>query len=127
MPRCRSRVASRHSGDCALGLGVEGDPSEIVGPVEDVLPVDLRIPGCPPTPGAIASALIELIDGRAVFVSAPSRRPRRRTHVWFVGYTLVVLAVCAVSLATKQWSVAATAFLIALVFAWLTRWLWRRR
>ncbi len=60
-------------------------------------------------------------------MSTASKRPRRRTHVWFVGYTLVVLVVCVVSLATKQWSVAATAFLIALVFAWLTRWLWRRR
>jgi coenzyme F420-reducing hydrogenase gamma subunit len=28
-----------------------------------VLPVDLRIPGCPPTPDAIAAALLELIDG----------------------------------------------------------------
>ena len=54
-------------------------------------------------------------------------RPRRRTHLWFVFYTLVVLAVCAVSLATGQWSVAATAFLIAVVFALFTRWLWRKR
>ncbi len=61
MPEPR-RVASL--GDCALGVGVEGTPSEIVGAVEDVLPVDLRIPGCPPTPEAIATALIELIDGR---------------------------------------------------------------
>ncbi len=62
MPEPR-RVASL--GDCALGRGVEGAPSEIVGAVEDVLPVDLRIPGCPPTPEAIATALIELIDGRS--------------------------------------------------------------
>jgi Ni,Fe-hydrogenase III small subunit len=60
MPEPR-RVAAL--GDCALGVDVEGAPSEIVGPVEDVLPVDLRIPGCPPTPQAIAAALIELIDG----------------------------------------------------------------
>ncbi len=60
-------------------------------------------------------------------MSVPARRTRRRTHVWFVVYTLVVLVVCAVSLATKQWSVAATSFLIAVVFAWVTRWLWRRR
>ena len=61
MPEPR-RVAAL--GDCALGSGVLGDPSEIVGPVEDVLPVDLRIPGCPPTPDAIAAALIGLIDGK---------------------------------------------------------------
>lgn len=60
-------------------------------------------------------------------MSASPARPRRRTYVWFVVYTLVVLVVCAVGLATEQWSVAATAFLIAVVFAWFTRWLWRRR
>ena len=61
MPEPR-RVAAL--GDCALGCGVLGSASEIVGPVEDVLPVDLRIPGCPPTPDAIAKALVGLLDGR---------------------------------------------------------------
>jgi membrane-bound hydrogenase subunit mbhJ len=59
MPEPR-RVAAL--GDCALGCGVLGSPETIVGPVEAVLPVDLRIPGCPPTPDAIASALLALID-----------------------------------------------------------------
>jgi Ni,Fe-hydrogenase III small subunit len=49
-------------GDCAIGRGVLGSSDEIVGPVEGVLPVDLRIPGCPPTPDTIAAALLELID-----------------------------------------------------------------
>jgi len=62
MPEPR-RVAAL--GDCALGCGVLGSVSEIVGPVEDVLPVDLRIPGCPPTPEEIAIALLGLIDGPA--------------------------------------------------------------
>ena len=62
MPEPR-RVAAL--GDCALGDGVLGSASEIVGPLEDVLPVDLRIPGCPPTPEAIAAALLGLIDGSA--------------------------------------------------------------
>ena len=35
-------------GDCALGCNVLGDPSELVGALEEVLPVDIRIPGCPP-------------------------------------------------------------------------------
>ena len=47
-------------GDCALGRGVLGLGSELVGPVEAVLPVDLRIPGCPPSPATIAAALVEL-------------------------------------------------------------------
>jgi Ni,Fe-hydrogenase III small subunit len=55
-------------GDCALGRGILGTPDEIVGPADAVLPIDLRIPGCPPTPHAIATALLELIDrsGRAL-------------------------------------------------------------
>jgi Ni,Fe-hydrogenase III small subunit len=61
MPEPR-RVAAL--GDCALGVSVLGCDDEIVGPVESVLPVDLRIPGCPPTPEQVASALLELIDRR---------------------------------------------------------------
>lgn len=49
-------------GDCALGCGLLGSPDELVGPVDALLPVDLRIPGCPPTPDAIAAALLELVD-----------------------------------------------------------------
>jgi Ni,Fe-hydrogenase III small subunit len=49
-------------GDCALGCGLLGSPDELVGPVDALLPVDLRIPGCPPTPGAIATALLDLVD-----------------------------------------------------------------
>ena len=60
MPEPRRVVAL---GDCALGVEVLGTPDEIVGPVEAVLPVDLRIPGCPPTPDEIAAGLLELIDG----------------------------------------------------------------
>ena len=55
MPEPRRVVAL---GDCAIGRGVLGSPDEIVGPVEDVLPVDLRIPGCPPAPDTIAAALL---------------------------------------------------------------------
>jgi Ni,Fe-hydrogenase III small subunit len=59
MPEPR-RVAAL--GDCALGCNVLGIPADIVGSVEAVLPVDVRIPGCPPAPDAIARALLELID-----------------------------------------------------------------
>jgi Ni,Fe-hydrogenase III small subunit len=59
MPEPR-RVAAL--GDCALGCSLLGDPDEIVGSVEQLLPVDLRIPGCPPTPTQIADALVQLLD-----------------------------------------------------------------
>jgi Ni,Fe-hydrogenase III small subunit len=58
MPEPRRVVAL---GDCALGCGVLALASELVGPVENVLPVDLRVPGCPPAPDAIATALVELL------------------------------------------------------------------
>jgi Ni,Fe-hydrogenase III small subunit len=45
-------------GDCALGCNVLGDSAEYVGSLEAVLPVDIRIPGCPPTPAAIAEHLL---------------------------------------------------------------------
>ncbi len=49
-------------GDCALGCNVLGHPAELVGPLDAVLPVDLRIPGCPPSPATIAEALIAALD-----------------------------------------------------------------
>jgi Ni,Fe-hydrogenase III small subunit len=52
-------------GDCALGCGLLGSPEAFAGSVDDVLPVDIRIAGCPPTPDAIASALLAALDGGA--------------------------------------------------------------
>jgi Ni,Fe-hydrogenase III small subunit len=62
MPEPR-RVAAL--GDCALGCNLLGSADEIVGPVDAVLPVDLRIPGCPPSPETIAEHLLQLIDRSA--------------------------------------------------------------
>jgi Ni,Fe-hydrogenase III small subunit len=65
MPEPR-RVAAL--GDCALGCNLLGTPDALVGAVDDVLPVALRISGCPPRPDEIAAALLALIDedaGRA--------------------------------------------------------------
>jgi Ni,Fe-hydrogenase III small subunit len=51
-------------GDCARGCSVLADPAEMAGPLEDILPVDIRIPGCPPTPDAIAAALLAYLASR---------------------------------------------------------------
>ena len=59
MPEPR-RVAAL--GNCALGCNALGTTSELAGPVEAVIPVDIRIPGCPPAPSTIAEALLDLID-----------------------------------------------------------------
>ncbi len=45
-------------GDCALGCNILGDPAELAPPLDQLLPVDIRIPGCPPTPDAIAQHLL---------------------------------------------------------------------
>jgi len=44
-------------GDCALNRGVFSDAYGVVGAVSDVVPVDVEVPGCPPTPAEIVAAL----------------------------------------------------------------------
>jgi formate hydrogenlyase subunit 7 len=44
-------------GDCACNGGMLGEAYGVVGPVSDVVGVDLEVPGCPPTPTDIVSAL----------------------------------------------------------------------
>jgi Ni,Fe-hydrogenase III small subunit len=48
-------------GNCALGCHSLGDPAEHAPPLGHMLPVDLRIPGCPPTPSTIAEQLLSLL------------------------------------------------------------------
>jgi len=52
-------------GDCALGCNVLGDPTQLAGPLQEILPVDIRIPGCPPTPDAIAECILAFFRARA--------------------------------------------------------------
>jgi Ni,Fe-hydrogenase III small subunit len=51
-------------GDCALGCGLLGHATQHLGGVRALLPVDIEIPGCPPTPDVIATALIEALSTR---------------------------------------------------------------
>ena len=44
-------------GDCAINGGAFADGYAVVGPVTDVIPVDIQVPGCPPTPTQIITAL----------------------------------------------------------------------
>ena len=53
-------------GDCALGCNILGERAELVGALEELLPVDIRIPGCPPTPDEIAGRLIAALEGHMV-------------------------------------------------------------
>jgi len=54
MPEPRIVVAI---GDCARDCGVFAGGHGVVGPVDDVVPVDLHVPGCPPEPERIVAAL----------------------------------------------------------------------
>lgn len=50
-------------GDCAIDGGVFADAYGVEGTVADVVPVDLRVRGCPPEPEAIIAAL-RTVTGR---------------------------------------------------------------
>jgi membrane-bound hydrogenase subunit mbhJ len=47
-------------GDCACDCGVFKGSYAVTGPVERHIPVDVRIPGCPPRPAEILKTLSEL-------------------------------------------------------------------
>ena len=56
-------------GDCARDGGCFAGSYAVVGGVSEVVPVDLHIPGCPPTPTAMLKgllALLERVDAGAV-------------------------------------------------------------
>lgn len=53
-PRPRLVIAC---GDCALNRGLFKDAYGVAGAVGEVVPVDVEIPGCPPTPSQIVAAL----------------------------------------------------------------------
>jgi Ni,Fe-hydrogenase III small subunit len=52
-------------GGCALDGGLFAGSYACAGGVGAVLPVDLHIPGCPPTPAALLAGLITLIEANA--------------------------------------------------------------
>jgi len=59
MPEPR-RVAAL--GDCALGCGVLAAAGELATPLEELLSVDICIPGCPPSPEEIAKGILAGLD-----------------------------------------------------------------
>ncbi len=52
-------------GDCALDGGIFAGSYACAGGVPSVIPVDLHIPGCPPSPTALLEALIALVEKNA--------------------------------------------------------------
>jgi Ni,Fe-hydrogenase III small subunit len=49
-------------GSCALDGGIFADSYAVAGGVKDVIPVDLHIPGCPPSPAKLLRGLLALLQ-----------------------------------------------------------------
>ena len=54
------------AGACACGTGIFSESYATVGAVDGLLPVDVRIPGCPPSPTALLQGILA-----AITVAAP--------------------------------------------------------
>jgi Ni,Fe-hydrogenase III small subunit len=50
------------AGDCGCDGGLFAGSYACVGGVSEVIPVDLRIPGCPPSPEALLKGLLALLE-----------------------------------------------------------------
>lgn len=50
------------AGDCARDGGCFAGSYAVVGGVSEVIPVDLHIPGCPPSPTALLKGLLALLE-----------------------------------------------------------------
>lgn len=60
-------------GDCAVNGGIFAGSYACVDRLSDVLPVDLYIPGCPPTPNALLRGLLTLL--KATNPCSSERKP----------------------------------------------------
>src|ERR1700680_4983083 len=61
-------------GDCGCGCGVFEGSYAVIGAVDKVIPVDLHIRGCPPTPAALLEGLIALVDRASAGSQGPAAR-----------------------------------------------------
>jgi Ni,Fe-hydrogenase III small subunit len=52
-------------GDCAKNCGVFAGGYGVVGPVSAIVPVDVLVPGCPPTPQVILRGILDALEKRA--------------------------------------------------------------
>lgn len=60
MPEPKLVIAA---GDCACNGGIFGEGYATLGGVAKILPVDVSIPGCPPTPAALLAGILAAITG----------------------------------------------------------------
>lgn len=58
-------------GDCGCNGGIFGESYASLGRVANVIPVDVEIPGCPPTPTALLAGILAAIDKSAAAADEP--------------------------------------------------------
>lgn len=61
MPKPRIVIAV---GVCAIHGGLFAQSIDFAGPLDQVVPVDVWIPGCPPHPYALIDGIIKAVEGR---------------------------------------------------------------
>ncbi len=61
-------------GDCGCTGGLFGESYASCGRVSNVIPVDVAVPGCPPTPLALMQGILTAISGRQEGVARPAAR-----------------------------------------------------
>ena len=62
-------------GDCGCTGGIFGESYASLGRVANVIPVDVEIPGCPPTPTALLQGILAAISKHAPAAPAPEASP----------------------------------------------------
>jgi Ni,Fe-hydrogenase III small subunit len=58
-------------GDCGSNGGIFGESYASLGRVSNVIPVDVAVPGCPPTPSALLQGILAAINATARAPNAP--------------------------------------------------------
>jgi NADH:ubiquinone oxidoreductase subunit B-like Fe-S oxidoreductase len=58
-------------GDCGKDGGCFAHSYAVIGGVSAVIPVDLTIPGCPPSPTAMLKGLLALLDQASTAAAEP--------------------------------------------------------
>ena len=62
-------------GDCGCTGGIFGQSYASLGGVASVIPIDVAIPGCPPSPRALLQGILAAITAHAAPVAATADRP----------------------------------------------------
>jgi len=59
-------------GDCGCNGGIFGESYASLGRVSNVIPVDVAVPGCPPTPMALLAGILAAIEAHAPEATEPT-------------------------------------------------------